>query len=244
MTLHDVLTHEVRSEFFLEFPTRLGKLRLDLVDQTSVQAAIQHPKGPEGERLEEAEAAWQKARALYRPGAHEASEKAMVEICRRYPLWGKGHGALYELYVFLKRFEDAEYHLLQLLALQPIDEHLKDLGNLLGRQKKLAEAEVVQRHLFERREKAPTKGEGHLWSMNYLVTLGRLQRTDRMLEVVDQAEKTFGQEAGLEYQAIFALILAGRKPEAKTRFDKVFPTVEKTHPLYRNYLRMKAILGG
>ena len=52
----------------------------------------------------------------------------MRSIVRDYPLWPKGHGALYDLHLFLGNFAEAEYHLRQLIALQPAYEYAVDLA--------------------------------------------------------------------------------------------------------------------
>ena len=75
------------------------------------------------------------------------SENAMIELCRKYPYWGKGHGALYDLNRFLKRLDKAEYHLQQLIALQPRYDNLLSMGELLGMQGRFDDSRAVLEHL-------------------------------------------------------------------------------------------------
>ncbi|MBI5368506.1 MAG: hypothetical protein HZA54_15835 [Planctomycetes bacterium] len=237
-TLEAVLRQPPRGPFFLEMDTPLGRLRLDLAGPPD--GILASPRMTD-DQVAAAEAEWQRARALYQPGAHAASEQAMREIVSRYPLWGKGHGALYDLHRFLEQWAEAEYHLKQLIAVAPTWEHLKLLADLLGPRGRTEEAAVVQEHLWAHRQDAPAESACDV-ARNFLVTLHRLRRHRRMVELAVAAQEVCGEQPVLVYQQVLGLLRDDQHAAARARFAEFEPRLDPQDPLYGQFLKLKQAL--
>lgn len=165
----------------------------------------------------------------------------MVALVREYPYWGKGHGALYDLNRFLKRWPEAEYHLKQLIAVQPTFDNLATLGEVYGRQGKFAESRTLLEHLFTKRGQAP-RAEAQKVAATLLISLTKLKDGPAMVTVADQAIGTFGADPEWHYQAILGLVLQEKKAAAKERFDTVFAGLDRKHPLYSRFQQLGSVL--
>jgi tetratricopeptide (TPR) repeat protein len=233
--------------FALDLPSPYGALRLDLADAAFVLA---HPNGLSADEEQAANEAFVAARESYDPAAPEISEAGMRDIVRRWPLWGGGHGALHDLYTSQGRFEDAAYHLRQLIALQPTYENLLSLGELFGRLGRYDDARTLQEHLWATRDAAtPGLVETDPQALAYraashlLVTLTRQKAGDRMVEVADEALAAFGEDSTLRYQRILGLMLDNRRDEAQEACRAALATVDAEDPLAARFGQMAAMLG-
>ena len=236
--LEAVVRHEPRSEFFLELPTAYGKLILDLPEPAKV---FQSPQ-MSAEELRAAEQELEAAKKLYSAVSPKASEEAALEVVRRHPLFPAGYGALYDLYNSQQRWDEAEYQLKQLLAIQQRYSSLEALARLLGQRGRLDESLVVSAYLWEHRADAASPAEALGAVKTYLVTLGRAQKGARMAEVAGQALEAFGPDSALSYQQVLGLIVAGDRDEAKRRLAAILGDLDPRDPMRPRFLQMKQVL--
>ncbi len=236
--LNRILRHEPQSEFFVEIPTRYGKLVLDVLEAEAALGRVEMT--PEMEA--DAEAAWKAGRDLFKPGAHEASEKAMVEIVRKYPYWGKGHGALFELYGYLRDGEKAGYHLRQLIAIQPRYDNLVSLGEHLGKMGKYDDSRTLLEHLVAERAKAPDDLQARRATGILLITLTKLKDGAAMIEVADAAIVDLGESPDLVYQAALGRILEERFAEAEKLVDGQLARLKADSPFVPRFQNMKRVI--
>lgn len=191
----------------------------------------------------DAEARRSEARERYDERAPEATESAVVDINDRYPFWPQGYKTLVDLYLLHHRWTDAEYAQRQLLAIAPSYQRAAMLAELLGRQDRLEESEALFVELWHQRSSMDREDAGYV-AHGLLVTLTRLQRPDRMLAVADEAVSQLGPVPALVYQRALALMLLGRRDEARAECDRVLRELPQTEPLYPKLLQMRRMLGG
>ncbi len=231
-----------RSELFLEFPhQRYGKLRLDVLDAEVMRSLTE--RAMTDEMVTDAEQRFQRGRELFDADDPTPSVEAMREITRLYPLWGGGHGALYDVCKHLGRYEDALYHLSQLIALQPEFDNLCDLGVLLGRLERLEDSATVLEHLLTIQHEAPSQESALDMVFSLLVTLTRQHRGAEMVKVADDAVARYGARVDLVYQGILGLILSKRTDEARQRLSNAIPNLPPNNPLETKFAEMKQMLG-
>ena len=195
------------------------------------------------EMWEDAERRFQAARARWDPQDPSRSIEGMREITHLYPLWGKGHGALWEVHKHLGHAEEALYHFVQLVVVQPSFGNLLELGALLGRAGRLEDACVVLDHLLGVIHDAPTPQLARSVFDALLVTLTRLQQGARMVEVADLAVVHCGQHLVFEYQAVLGYMLAKEPSKARTRLATMIGRVPADHPLAPKVEQMRHMLG-
>lgn len=169
---------------FLDIPhPRLGSLRLDVVN---MDIMVTHPGGKMTEEMfVDAERRFQQARALWDASDPSRSIHGMRMITQQYPLWGKGHGALYDVYKHPGQHEEALYHFVQRVIVQPSFANRSELGMLLGRAGQLEASRVVPEELLDIVDEAPSPEVAHTMFDSLLVTLTRLHEGARMVEVAD-----------------------------------------------------------
>lgn len=240
MTLRDILTQRAPagSSFRLELPTRYGPLCLYLADAAT--EVLQHPvMSPT--MLEDAREQLNQALAKQADGDLAGAEAGLLALARRYPIYAPAYGCLYELYWDSERPEPAEFMVKQLIALQPTPGNLLRLGRLLGRLGRLDEAEVVQQQVWEERAEL-TDDLPHEAAADLLITLGRKQAPDRMLRVIAEAVALLGERSTLQYQSVYAHVLAGRRDQARARLREVLPHIHPEDPLRPRFAQMEQFL--
>ena len=229
-----------RTTFWIDRQTPVGSLRLDIDD---IKVLGDRAGELNEAQLADAEARWQAARASYVPGHHEASEAGMRAIVRDYPLWPKGHGALYDLHKFLGNLPEAEYHFRQLIALVPSYDYALDLAELLGGAGQLEPAMT----LFDELWKLRTFGSEDLVQRlvhGRLVTIGRLHDGARMTAIAREALDLFGEVASVRYQYLLGLILMERRDEARDGCRAALAALPQDEPLRPRFEQMLTQLGG
>ena len=219
-----------------------GELRLDVDD--AIEFLTRHPEGKmTDEMLADANRQFQAGRALFDPANPSVSLEAMRSITKQSPLWGGGHGAMFEGQQHLGNTEEALYHLSQLVVVQPTYDNLALFGQKLGQAGKLEESCVVLEFLFTIPEAAVTPDDELSVTKDLLVTLTRLQKGERMVAVVNEATTRHGFDVVLEYQAVLGHILSGANDAAKARYERLMPKVKSNHPLFDKLQKMKQFVG-
>ncbi len=236
--LNPHLKHEAKSTAHVKMPSAYGELILNV---DSIDRSYDQIDGMSDAQIADAEALWAEAKALYRPGAHEASEQAMKALVARYPYWGKGHGALYDLNLHLKRLDEAEYHLKQLLAIQADYVTVFTLAELYVQRGKSPAARAILSHLFERRTKSPNRTTTINMLTLYLMVLMDARDAPTLYAVADRASRDYGREAVFEYHAVLGLALQRNGAEAKRRLAD-FPPLPPTHPMFAKVQRLKLLI--
>lgn len=232
-----------RSTAIVDMPNPMfGELRLDV--DNAIEFLTRHPEGNmTDEMLADANRQFQAGRALFDPANPSVSLEAMRSITKQYPLWAGGHGAMFEGQQHQGNTEEALYHLSQLVVVQPTYDNFALFGQKLGQAGKLEESCIVLEFLFTIPEAAVTPDDELSVTKDLLVTLTRLQKGDRMVEVVNEATTRHGFIVELEYQAILGHILSGTNDAAKARLGILSPKVKPTDPLFGKLQKMKQILG-
>ncbi len=232
------LKHAAKSTAYVKMPSAYGELILDV---DSIDRSYDQIDGMTDAETDHAEMLWRDAQALYRPGAHEASEQAMKTLVARYPYWGKGHGALYDLNIHLKRLDEAEYHLKQLIAIQANYTNLFTLAELYVQQGETAAARAILTHLFERRRKAPNRADTVNMITLYLMVLMDARDAKVLYAVADQSARDYGPKPVFEYHAVLGLVLQNKAALAKQRLA-TFPRLPPTHPMFAKIQRLKLLV--
>ena len=236
----EVLNQFSRNSLFFEFPNpQFGSVKLDIWEDF-LQS---HPNGQmsDGQCIE-AEALFLKGRALYNSADPQPSIDAMRTITHRFPLWGKGHIAMFDVMHHLGKLEEASYHLAQYIILFPEADRIAVLGRLMGYLGRLAESEIILMHLISRADKGIVEDVLRTAVFDLLVTLGRLKKGDSMVMIARWAMNRWGFEPSYAYQEILGLILQKDSLKAKQHFLITFPRIPAQHPMYEKFLSMKNIL--
>ena len=242
--LGELLNSYSRGSAIADMPNpMLGQLRLDVED--AIDFIARHPQGKmTDEMLADANRQFQAGRALFDPANPSVALEAMRNITKQYPLWGGGHGAMFEGQQHLGNTEEALYHLSQLVVVQPTYDNFALFGQKLGQAGKLEESCIVLEFLFTIPEAAVSPDDELSVTKDLLVTLTRLQKGARMVEVVNEATTRHGFDVVLEYQAVLGHILSGAKDAARARYERLMPKVPSNHPLYQKLESMKQFVGG
>jgi tetratricopeptide (TPR) repeat protein len=239
--LSEVLRHKggPRTAHFIEVPTPLGKLRLDLLGEVGAALA---QTGTTPEEQEATEEAIDGARAKIAVGDVDGAKKLLVDAVKQYPYAANVYGMLYDVYTAEGNLGEAEFCMKQAIALGPDFRNLTFLARNLGRQGRLEEAAMVQEYLWQTRSQAPP--EQALDAIHdYLVTLGRLQQPRTMMDVCMRAMQEHGSETTLVYQYIFALVLSDQQDAAREHLRRVLPQLDADDPLYPRFVQMHDFLG-
>jgi hypothetical protein len=239
--LNGHLKHAAREPSYVKLPSKYGELILDV---DSIDRSYDQIDGMSEDQKHEAETRWAAAKALFRPGAHAASEQAMKAVTARYPYWGKGHGALYDLNLHLRRLGEAEYHLKQLVAIQPTYANVFKLAELYVQKDEKDAAFALVTHLFETRRKAPDRVSAINVATLYLIILMDKRDAPGLYAVADQAARDYGPEAVFEYHAVLGLFLQKKREAARARMKSRFPTLAPRHPMFAKVQRLKLLLNG
>jgi tetratricopeptide (TPR) repeat protein len=241
MELVEALIHKdrPRTQYFVEIPYDFGILRLDLLSPVGV-ALTQTEMTPEMER--ETNDILSKALQAGRNGDIASQEKLLLDAVQLYPFASRLYGALYDLYDQQDNLAEAEFYIKQVVALKPDYPNMASLARNLGRRGKLEEAATIQQHLWETRSEAnemEALGAVH----DYLVTLGRLQRSRTLIDVALRAMQEFGRETTLVYQYIFGLVLDNQEDVAIEQLKRALPEINPQDPLYPRFTHMQDYLG-
>lgn len=236
--LNPHLKHPPRSSAYVKMPSAYGELILDV---DSIDRSYDQIDGMTAGQEEHAELMWAEAKALYKPGTHEASEQAMKALVARYPYWGKGHGALYDLNLHLGRLDEAEYHLKQLIAIQANYTNLFTLAELYVQKGDSAPARAILAHLYDRRTKAPDRTMTLNMLTLYLMVLMDARDANTLYAVADQSVRDYGAEPVLEYHAVLGLVLQQKRELAKSRLAN-FPPLPPRHPMFAKVQRLKLLV--
>ena len=236
----EVLNQFSRSSMFLEFPnSQFGTVKLDIWENF-IQS---HPNGQRSDaQCTEAEELFLKSRSLYHPSNPQPSIDVMLTITHRFPLWGKGHIAMFDVMHHLGKLEEASYHLAQYIILFPEADRIAHLGKLMGRLGHLEESEIILMHLILRADKGVVKDILRTTVFDLLVTLGRLQKGESMVMIARWAMNRWGFEPSYAYQEILGLLIQKETQKAKQYFLITFPRIPAQHPMYAKFLSMKNIL--
>jgi tetratricopeptide (TPR) repeat protein len=240
--LSEVLRHkgEPRTPYYVEIPTALGKLRLDLLGEVGA-ALVQ--AGSTEEEQEATEKAIGAARARLATGDGEGAKELLLDAVKEHPYAANVYGMLYDVYTAEGNLQEAEFCMKQAIALGPDFRNLSFLARNLGRQGRLEEAATLQEYLWQTRSEAPP--EQALDAIHdYLVTLGRLQQPQTMMDVSMRAMQEHGSETTLVYQYIFALVLSNQQDAAREHLRRVLPQLDVDDPLYPRFVQMRDFLGG
>jgi tetratricopeptide (TPR) repeat protein len=241
LELLEVLRHkgEPRTGYYVEVPTSLGKLRLDLLGD--VGAALART-GPTQEEEEAATKAIEAARARLAAGEGHAARQLLTAAVKQHPYAANVYGMLYDVYTAEGNLGEAEFCMKQAIALSPSFRNLTYLARNLGRQGRLEEAATAQEYLWQTRAQAPP--EQALDAIHdYLVTLGHLQQPHTMLDVSLRAMQEHGSETTLVYQYVFALVLSNQPDAAREHLRRVLPQLDPDDPLYPHFVQMRDYLG-
>jgi tetratricopeptide (TPR) repeat protein len=240
MELSETLRHrsEPRTGYYLDIPTTLGKLRLDILGDVG-SALAQTGTTPEtqqatGEALEN-------ARAMLAAGDGDGAKQLLLDTAKQYPYAADVYGMLYDIYSAEGDLAEAEFHIKQAVALGPSFRNLTHLARNLGHQTRLDEAATIQEYLWQTRAEAPP-GEALEATHDYLVTLGRLRQPQTMMDVSMRAMQEHGSETTLVYQYVFALVLANQPSAAKEHLQRVLPQLDPGDPLYPRFTQMRDYL--
>ena len=237
----ELLNSFSRSSLFLDIPhPHLGALRLDVANMDVI---LTHPNGKMTEdMLADAERRFQAAHALWDVSDPSQSIEGMREITHRYPLWGKGHGALYDVQKHLGQTDEALYHFVQLVVVQPTFANFSQLGMLLGQAGRFDASRVALEYLLCIIDEAPSSATAGEVFRSLLVTLTRLQQGARMVEVADKAIAHQGPQLVFEYQAVLGHILAQQPDAARARLRPLLVRVPASHPLVGKLNQMRQML--
>lgn len=236
MELNDILCHSgtPRTEYFVETPSRYGKLRLDL--HSPVEVALSQT-GMTEEMQRAVEQGISAALALSDAGNRREGVDRLLALVGEYPYSADVYQALADLFSDMGDEVEAEYNFKQCIALRPDYRSLMFFARFLGRIGRLAEAQAIEEHLWQIRAEVPASLS--LKAVHdYLVTLSRVPDGPRMIEVTEQAMKEYGGETTLVYQQIYGYVLAGRKGDALALLDSVMPRLDPTDPLLARFQQM------
>ncbi|HYP19833.1 MAG TPA: hypothetical protein VEY08_07140 [Chloroflexia bacterium] len=240
--LSEVLRHkgEPRTDHYVEVPTPLGKLRLDLLGEVGAALA---KTGMTPEAQQATAKAIDAARAKLAAGDGEGAKQLLLDAAKQYPYAANVYSMLYDVYTAEGVLSEAEFCMKQAIALGPDFRNLTFLARNLGRQGRLEEAATIQEHLWQTRSEAPP--EQALEAIHdYLVTLGRLQQPQTMMDVSMRAMQEHGSETTLVYQYVFALVLSNQRDAAREHLQRVLPQLDADDPLYPRFVQMSEYLGG
>ncbi|MDQ3704093.1 MAG: hypothetical protein M3437_02520 [Chloroflexota bacterium] len=240
MDLSEALRHrsEPRTGYYLDIPTSLGKLRLDVLGDMG-SALAQTGTTPEA-RQATAEAL-ENARAMLAAGDRDGAKQLLLDTAKQHPYAADVYGMLYDIYTAEGDLAEAEFHMKQAIALGPSFRNLTHLARNLGRQARLDEAATIQEYLWQTRAEAPP-GEALEATHDYLVTLGRMHQPQTMMDVSMRAMQEHGSETTLIYQYVFALVLANQPAAAKEHLHRVLPQLDPGDPLYPRFTQMRDYL--
>ncbi|MDQ3928897.1 MAG: hypothetical protein M3328_07090 [Chloroflexota bacterium] len=240
MDLTEALRHkgQPRTSYFVEIPTAVGKLRLDLLGDVGVALA---QTGTTPEEQQAASKAIESTRAMSGAGDTEGAKQALLKAAKEHPYAPNIYGMLYEIYALEGNLTEAEFYIKQAVALEPNYHNLTHLARNLGRQDRLQEAVTIQEYLWQTRSQAPP--DQALEAIHdYLVTLGRLQQPQTMMDVSMRAMQEHGSETTLVYQYILALVLLNQTTSARDHLRRVLPQLNPDEPLYPRFLQMRDFL--
>ena len=241
MELLEVLRHqgETRTGYYIEIPTPLGKLRLDLLGEMGAALAW---TGTTAEEQEATTRAIDAARAKLAVGDGDGARQLLSDAVKQYPYAAAVYGMLYDVYTAEGNLAEAEFCMKQAIALGPDFRNLTYLARNLGRQGRLEEAATVQEYLWQTRSQVPPE-QALEATQDYLVTLGRLQQPQTMMDVSMRAMQEHGSETTLVYQYIFALVLSNQGDAAREHLRRVLPQLDPDDPLYPRFAQMRDYLG-
>jgi tetratricopeptide (TPR) repeat protein len=241
LELQEVLRHkgEPRTGYYVEVPTALGKLRLDLLGDVGVALAW---TGPTAEEQETTTEAIEAARARLAAGDGDGARQLLLDVVKQHPYAADVYGMLHDVYTAEGNLGEAEFCMKQAIALGPSFRNLTYLARNLGRQGRLEEAATVQEYLWQTRSQVPPE-QALDATHDYLVTLGRLQQPQTMMDVSMRAMQEHGSETTLVYQYIFALVLSNQGDAAREHLRRVLPQLDPDDPLYPRFVQMRDYLG-
>lgn len=241
MELIDALRHrgEPRTGYYVEIPTALGKLRLDLAGDPG--AALSQ-NGTTPREQEATRKAIQVARSRLGSGDSNAAKQLLIDAVKRYPYAANVYGMLYDSYTAEGNLPEAEFHIKQAIAIAPDYRNLIRLARNLGRQGRMEEALTIQEYLWQTRTQAPQDLALEA-AHDYLVTLGRMREPQTMMDVSMRAMQEHGSETALVYQYIFALVLSNQQEAAREHLRRVLPQLNPGDPLYSRFAQMRDYLG-
>jgi tetratricopeptide (TPR) repeat protein len=229
-----------RTDHYVEVPTPLGKLRLDLLREVGAALA---QTGMTPEAQEATAKAIDAARAKLAAGDGEGAKELLLDAAKQYPFAADLYGMLYDVHTAEGNLSEAEFCMKQAIAIGPDFRNLTFLARNLGRQGRLEEAATIQEYLWQTRsEAAPEQALDAIH--DYLVTLGRLQQPQTMMDVSMRAMQEHGSETTLVYQYIFALVLSNQQDAARDHLRRVLPQLDPDDPLYPRFVQISDYLGG
>ncbi|HEX8599721.1 MAG TPA: hypothetical protein VF952_14555 [Chloroflexia bacterium] len=240
MDLSETLRHqsEPRTGYYVDIPTPLGKLRLDLLGGVDT-ALAQTGMAPEAQQA--VEKALEAAQAKLAAGDTDGAKQLLLDTVKQYPYAAGIYGTLYDIYTAESDLAEAEFHMKQAIALGPSFRNLTHLSRNLGRQDRLEEAATIQEYLWQTRAEAPP-GEALGATHDYLVTLGRMRQPQTMMDVSMRAMQEHGSDTTLVYQYVYALVLANQPSAAREHLQRVLPLLNPDDPLYTRFTQMRDYL--
>ncbi|HEX8229313.1 MAG TPA: hypothetical protein VF826_08375 [Chloroflexia bacterium] len=240
MDLGEALRHrgEPRTGYYIDIPTPLGKLRLDLLGDVG-SALAQTGMTPEAQQA--VGKALEAARANLAAGDPDGAKQLLLDTAKHYPYAATTYGTLYDIYTAEGDLAEAEFHMKQAIALGPSFRNLTHLARNLGRQDRLEEAAAIQEYLWQTRAEAP-QDEALEATHDYLVTLGRMRQPQTMMDVSMRAMQEHGSDTTLVYQYVYALVLANQPSAAREHLQRVLPQLNPDDPIYTRFTQMRDYL--